>query len=54
MTNNVFNTMDKDFFKLIDKAIKLNGEFKKAIKTRKGSKFAIYIKHKKKRNGRKQ
>ena len=45
--------MEKDFFKLIDKAIKLNGELK-LIKTRKGSKFAIYVKHKKKRNGRKQ
>lgn len=45
--------MKKDFFKLIDKAIKLNGELK-LIKTRKGSKFVIYVKHKKKRNGRKQ
>ena len=52
MNKNFFNEIDKDFFKLVDKAIELKGELI-LVKTRKSSKICIYVKHKNKRNVRK-
>ena len=48
MNKNFFNEIDKDFFKVVDKAIELKGELI-LVKTRKGSKICIYVKHKNKK-----